>query len=261
MLKNRMRPLLSFIFCCITYAEVESFTGHIGAGFDSSFHKYNSPNKEQSVNLELALNHTLSETHIGVLSNFSKKLVETEKLLWEDTLISFTRALDLFPDSSHFSLNGKLGITVGNSERSKNEKSMYGIIAISPTVNWSKDSGNISLIPTAGKVINKYKTTTEGESNASHYIKLTLKPSYSFRDKYIAYVKVSATQQWTENGNTKPAKYGNAIGAEVKLAAKTIMNFDITTDDTLYKSDGTSLNMNLYDNSLSHYSIQITQEF
>lgn len=235
--------------------------GSISLGYGSDFYELKSSEKEQDMTLELELSLAKDDWRYGVYSYVTKKLIKEEKAELGDTKLFFAKSLYLFNQESSFSSSVAGFVTLPTSQESRYEKEMYANFSIGPSLSWNKDKFNLSLLPRIGKVFNKYKTSFSGEANTSYYSKLSLAPTYQISNSLNAKIVTSITQAWTDSKTKKDPTYASEMSIDLKMDTQLYVNFAITNDNKIYKSDGISSNVKIFDKDLSAYSVTLTKEF
>lgn len=244
-----------------SYDIYKSINASIGFGYESDFYEYNAANKEQSLNLQLEITLKHNDWKYGVNTLVSKKLEKEEKSEFGDSKIFAFRSLNLFSPESSFTSSLTLSVSLPTSEYSRYEREMYANLAAGPTIAWKKESFNLFLIPRLGKVFSKYKTTFSGEANTSYYSKMSLAPTYQITDYLTTQFITSVTQAWTENHSRKPPTYSSELNTELRLDTNLSLGLAIANEDKIYKSNGTSSNLKIFDRNLSVYSLTVTKDF
>ena len=240
---------------------LKKISGSIGVGYESDFYEYNTSDKEQGLSLQLELFLKHNDWKYGLNSVVFKRLIKEEEAELGDTKIFISRPLDLFASDSSISSSISASLLIPTSQESKYEKEMYGNFTIGPALNWKRDNLNFFLIPRIGKIFNKYKTTFSGENNTSYYNKLSIASSYQISNKLSTQFTTSITQAWTDNNSRKSPTYASELNTDYQLAAQLSISLAVSIDDKIYKSDGTSSNIKIFDKNLSAYSVTLTREF
>ena len=253
-IETNLSPSDSFSF-------FKKIDGSISLGYGSDFYEIGSSEKSQEMNLEVELSTKKDDWRFGIYSYVSKKLIKEEKAELGDTKLFFAKPLYIFNQESSFSSSMAGFVTLPTSEESRYEKEMYANISIGPSLSWNKDKFNLSLLPRIGKVLNKYKTSFNGEANTSYYTKLSLAPTYQISESLSTKIVTSITQAWTDNKTRKDPTYATEMGLDLKLDSQLYVNFAISRDAKIYKSDGISSNVKIFDKELSAYSVTLTREF
>ncbi|MBY0415884.1 MAG: hypothetical protein K2Q18_17055, partial [Bdellovibrionales bacterium] len=239
----------------------KNISGSIGFGYESDFYEYNAADKEQSLNLELVFSLKHNDWKYGLTTLISKNLVNEEKSQFGDTKISASRPLYLFSTDSSFSTSILTSLTLPTSEVSRYEKKMYGNFSAGPTISWKNGDFNIFVLPRLGKIFNKYKTTFSGEANTSYYTKVSIAPTYQFSNSLSTQLTTSVTQGWTDNNTRKAPTYASELATELRMDTSLSLSLAIANEDKIYKSNGTSSNVKIFDKNLSVYSLTVTKEF
>ena len=239
----------------------KKISGSIGVGYESDFYEYNSSDKEQGLNLQLEFFLKHNDWKYGINSVISKRLIKEEKAELGDTKLFIIRPLHLFTLQSSFSSSLSASLTLPTSNVSMYENEMYGNFSIGPSLTWNNRNFNFFLIPRIGKIFNKYKTNFSGENNTSYYSKLSVATSYQITNNLSAQFTTSMTQAWTDNNSRKPATYASELNTDYILGPQLSISLAISMNDKIYKNDGTSSNIKIFDKNLTACSVTLTKEF
>lgn len=239
----------------------KNVSGSVSLGYDSDFYESQATSKDQGISLGLELSLKRNDFKFGIISSVSKELIKEEQAQFGDTSLFFSTPLDLFSKESSFSSSLSTSLGLPTSEASRYDKEMYANFSIGPAFSWNNDKFNLAVIPRLGKIFNKYKTTFRGEANTSYYTKLALAPSYQISNSISTQFITSVTQSWTDNHTRKAPTYASVISTELKLDTTLAVSFSVSNEDRIYKSDGTSSNVKIFDKTLSVYSIALTKDF
>lgn len=239
----------------------KNISGGIGFGYESNFYEQKAADKKHNLYLLLELAYKHNDWNYGLNALVSNELIKDEKTELGDTKIFALKSLDWFDPQSSLSSSLSLNLTLPSSDLSRYDKRMLVNFSGGPTISWKKDNFNIFLIPRLGKNFNKYKTTYIGEANTSYYTKWSVAPTYQFTDKLRTQFTTSVTQSWTENHSRKSPTYSTELSTELKVAKNLSLALGIGNEDKIYKSNGTSSNVKIFDRNLSIYSLIITKDF
>ena len=239
----------------------KKISGSIGVGYESDFYEYNSSDKEQGLNLQLEFFLKHNDWKYGINSVISKRLIKEEKAELGDTKLFIIRPLHLFTLQSSFSSSLSASLTLPTSNVSMYENEMYGNFSIGPSLTWNNRNFNFFLIPRIGKIFNKYKTNFSGENNTSYYSKLSVATSYQITNNLSTQFTTSMTQAWTDNNSRKQPTYASELNTDYLFGPQLSISLAISMNDKIYKSDGTSSNIKIFDKKLAAYSVTLTKEF
>lgn len=244
-----------------TFNILKNLNGSISVGYNSDFYELQSSEKNQEINLQLEVFSRHNDWKYGIITSVSKELVKKEKTHLGDSALFLSRPLYIFSEESSFSTAMSLALALPTSKESRFEQEMYTNISIAPALTWKNNNFNLSLVPKIGKIFNKYKTNFVGNANTSYYTKLAIAPSYQISNSVTTQFVTSVTQAWTDNHTRTAPTYASVISTDLKLAAQLSVSLAISNENRIYKSDGTSSNIKIFDKKLSVYSVSLTKDF
>lgn len=253
-IETNLEPIESFDFS-------EKINGSVGFGYGLDFNAYEGNAKEQSLNFNLEITLKHNDWKYGLNTSAYKILMKEEKTELGDTSFFALKPLYLFSTESSFSSSLFMALALPTSKLSRYEKTMYGNLSAGQSIAWKRDNLNISLAPRVGKVFNKYKTTYSGEANTSYYSKISLSPTYQFTNNLTTQFITSFTQSWTDNNTRKAPTYSSELNTELKMDTDLSLGLAIANEGKIYKSNGTSSNLKIFDRNLSVYSLTVTKDF
>ncbi|GAB4014963.1 MAG: hypothetical protein Fur0010_13550 [Bdellovibrio sp.] len=167
---------------------------------------------------ESDVDHQVSNTFsLGASYNFEKagklsiaqlmdKDLKNDRLeTWNDTVISFSRALYRFNDFT--SLSGKISSSLPISKESRDNASLVTSTSISPVLaldlnNFIKGI-SISYAPSFRRSFHQYKTKADGASNTSYSWAQRLIIDYSFSESFSLTLDQSYIRGYTYRGMSK----------------------------------------------------------
>lgn len=240
---------------------LKKINGSIGFGYESNFYEYKASDKEQGLTLQLEFFSKYDDWKYGVNSLISRNFAKEEKTEFGDTKLFVSKSLYLFDSQSSFSSSMYVSLILPTSNVSRYEKDMYGNFSFGPSISWNKDDFSLYLLPRLGKVFTKYKTTYSGEANTSYYTKLSLAPTYQITNSLSTQLTTSVTQAWTDNHTRKAPTYASELNTELRLDPKLAVSVAISNEDKIYKSNGMSSNVKVFDKESSVYSLTVTKDF
>ena len=239
----------------------KNVSGSIGFGYESDFYEFSATEKEQALNLQLEFIVKHNDWKYGLSSVVSKRLLKQEKAEIGDARLFVIKPLAIFAKESSFSSSLSASVALPTSQESRYEQEMYLNFSIGPSLTWNKDNLSFFLIPRIGKIFNKYKTSYNGENNTSYYSKVSIASSYQVLNSLSTQFTTSITQAWTDNHVRKLPTYASELSTDLKLASQLTFSLTVSINDKIYKSDGTSANIKIFDKNLSAYSVALTKDF